>query len=424
MADDCKCKGVIGNLPPGAGEGVFAPDPHVVDGTVHTTTETNTSKVLAPNGTGGVQWIDGGGASIGESWIFKTAIGDTDPGSRNFKFDDIIQSDSTFIYVSNISSTNVDFSTVLLELKQNDNIYIQDNTDSSSFHLCKVTADVIDATTYVKIPITVEDSGLDLLNNRNCGWLLLFSGGAEEASYTPGHLYKLNIKYTATNQITIDAGNCRDIDNTNNIVLSTPQVVNIDNSGANGLDTGTKAANSWYSVWIIKDPSVPSVAGLLSLSSTTPTLPSGYTVKRRIGWIKTDSSSNVVLFVQSGSSQTKEYIWNNSYIDTTVLANGTSTLFTDIDLSTWIPVTSESAHIHITHEEFYTDLSASGHKFRPNGSTQVDPQITLLTNFNIYEHLIPQLIWMPTDSNQVIEYYTLRSEDLITVWVYGWKEDL
>jgi hypothetical protein len=59
---------------------------------------------------------------------------------------------------------------------------------------------------------------------------------------------------------------------------------------ANGLDTGTLAASTWYSVWVISNGAT--TAGLLSLSATAPTMPSGYTFKARIGWIRTDASGN------------------------------------------------------------------------------------------------------------------------------------
>ena len=61
-------------------------------------------------------------------------------------------------------------------------------------------------------------------------------------------------------------------------------------SGANGLDTGTIATSSWYSVWVIWNGTI--TAGLLSLSSTAPTLPSGYTHKARVGWMRTDATAN------------------------------------------------------------------------------------------------------------------------------------
>ena len=63
-------------------------------------------------------------------------------------------------------------------------------------------------------------------------------------------------------------------------------------SGANGLDTGTLATSNWYSVWVIWNRTTTTTAGLLSLSSTAPTLPSGYTHKARVGWMRTDATGN------------------------------------------------------------------------------------------------------------------------------------
>lgn len=60
--------------------------------------------------------------------------------------------------------------------------------------------------------------------------------------------------------------------------------------GANALDAGTIATGTWYSVWVIWNGTT--TAGLLSTSATAPTLPSGYTHKARVGWIKTDGSGN------------------------------------------------------------------------------------------------------------------------------------
>jgi hypothetical protein len=69
---------------------------------------------------------------------------------------------------------------------------------------------------------------------------------------------------------------------------------------ANGLDTGALAINTWYSLWAIWNGTT--TAGLMSLSATAPTLPSGYTHKARVGWIRTDASGNKfpLPFVQNG----------------------------------------------------------------------------------------------------------------------------
>jgi hypothetical protein len=70
-------------------------------------------------------------------------------------------------------------------------------------------------------------------------------------------------------------------------------------TGANALDTGTVAASTWYAVWAIYNETT--VAGLLSLSATAPTMPSGYTHKGRIGWVRTDASSNLLRTIQYGT---------------------------------------------------------------------------------------------------------------------------
>lgn len=71
-----------------------------------------------------------------------------------------------------------------------------------------------------------------------------------------------------------------------NVALS----INSAGSGANGLDSGSISASTWYSIWVINNGTT--TAGLLSSSSTAPTMPSGYTYKARIGWIRTDGTAN------------------------------------------------------------------------------------------------------------------------------------
>lgn len=62
--------------------------------------------------------------------------------------------------------------------------------------------------------------------------------------------------------------------------------------GANGLDVGTLAANTWYYKYAIFNPTTLTKAGLLSLSSSAPTLPSGYTFFALLGAIRTDGTGN------------------------------------------------------------------------------------------------------------------------------------
>lgn len=74
--------------------------------------------------------------------------------------------------------------------------------------------------------------------------------------------------------------------------------VNTATSGANGLDTGSLAASTWYYVFSIWNGTNQAV--LMSLSSTSPTLPAGYTYFARISSIYLDSSKHIRGFSQEG----------------------------------------------------------------------------------------------------------------------------
>jgi hypothetical protein len=81
-------------------------------------------------------------------------------------------------------------------------------------------------------------------------------------------------------------------------IPGTPSV-NFTVNGANGLDTGTIAASTWYHIWVIDNGSAGAVLG--SLSATAPTMPNGYSYKCRLGAVRTDGSSNLLRTTQLGN---------------------------------------------------------------------------------------------------------------------------
>lgn len=64
--------------------------------------------------------------------------------------------------------------------------------------------------------------------------------------------------------------------------------IDITVNGANGLDQGGQIKDQWYHIWAIWNGNT--VAGLFSLSSTDPQMPSGYTYKALVGAIYNDTS--------------------------------------------------------------------------------------------------------------------------------------
>ncbi|MDP3327216.1 hypothetical protein [Parvibaculum sp.] len=75
---------------------------------------------------------------------------------------------------------------------------------------------------------------------------------------------------------------------------SVNKTLNLANSGDGGIDTGSVASGNWYYEWIIgKADGTVDVLG--SLSSTAPTMPSGYTYKAYVGAVLTKSGSAVLV---------------------------------------------------------------------------------------------------------------------------------
>jgi len=86
--------------------------------------------------------------------------------------------------------------------------------------------------------------------------------------------------------------------NTYAVVRGASLTINPAVSGANGLDTGSFAPTTWYAVWVIYNGTT--VAGLLSTSGTAPTLPSGYSYKARVGWVRSNATPALYPILQFG----------------------------------------------------------------------------------------------------------------------------
>lgn len=118
---------------------------------------------------------------------------------------------------------------------------------------------------------------------------------------TVNGLVIINNAGTPTTQIDVDASNAI-ICASNGYCEKTGTVnltINCATTGANGLDTGSLANNTWYYLYIISDGAT--VAGLASTSSTSPTLPSGYVYRYRVGAMRTGGSATFLRIRQNGN---------------------------------------------------------------------------------------------------------------------------
>lgn len=122
----------------------------------------------------------------------------------------------------------------------------------------------------------------------------------------PGFLFGLTLSNDVTTPNTvldIAAGSATAVGTTSFMALAAAITKSIGavwavGTGNGGLDTGAVAVGTWYHVYLIERPDTGVVDVLFSLSATAPTMPTNYTLKRRIGSIKTDGSSHILAFEQ------------------------------------------------------------------------------------------------------------------------------
>lgn len=183
----------------------------------------------------------------------------------------------------------------------------------------------------------------------------------------------LDIAKSAAKTLSVASGAARDSGNTNDIVLSSGVTINGAALGANGVDIAVLVASSMYAVYLIGDSTkYQSTAGLLSLASASaPSLPAGYDMYRRIGWILTDGSANILQFWQYGKGQERMYYYD---VGISELSGGSSATFAAIDLATSVPPIATEVLFNYT---FTPDGATEVAEFLPFGSSATNGMIQI-----------------------------------------------
>lgn len=159
------------------------------------------------------------------------------------------------------------------------------------------------------------------------------------SSWDPQFVEGLRIANTITaplSQIDLRHGHCMDSTDSVKMTLETTVTVDLEASGAGGLDTGSEAADTWYFTFLISVKSTGVTTGLLS-TSTSPLLPGVYTHFRRIGCIRNDAGSDIQTFVQRGTMTSRSYSYTTTFADRLVISAGAATTPTLVDLSSLMP---------------------------------------------------------------------------------------
>lgn len=226
-------------------------------------------------------------------------------------------------------------------------------------------------------------------------------------------------------QLTISEGECRSDDNTTDIKTSGNLTADITASGANGLDTGSEATSTWYYVYVIYNPTTSTVASLLSVNPTSPTMPAGYTKKRFIGsWYNSAAGNFRVKEQLVANGRYREYNYTElSRASVQVLTNGGAFAWNPINCSVFIPATSTLGIFVGQHigASLTTRLM-----LRKNGSSQTDPIKCVYGGNGAFppEAQAGSEFTLRTDSSRIIEYQNDVFGPTSNLWVLGYKEIL
>jgi len=148
-----------------------------------------------------------------------------------------------------------------------------------------------------------------------------------------------------------------DTSNLSVIATSVSLSINAGTTGANGLDAGSLANNTWYYAYAISDGST--IAGLLSASATSPTMPGSYTYKVLLGAIKTGGSATFLRIIQRGRLSQYQVIAASTTPNIPQMASGTAgdptvPTWSSVAVSSYVPTIATAIKLGIY------DVSSSG----------------------------------------------------------------
>lgn len=202
--------------------------------------------------------------------------------------------------------------------------------------------------------------------------------------------------------------------------------INTGTSGAGGIDTGSITVSTWYARHIIYGTS--GISSILSLSDTSPTLPSGYKSFTFTGWVRTDSSGNLLRTLQTG--KTVRYVVTTSTNTPSMpqMASGTtSSVWSSINVSNFVSPTALKINVSIgMGNNGGTAFSAVA----PNNSYTVSQSFALsnVAPMYLYTSLASQGIINVLNGDILLEgtsiYYVAGAGSSYYLYCYGWEENL
>lgn len=209
----------------------------------------------------------------------------------------------------------------------------------------------------------------------------------------------------------------RGADGSPRLVSGVSLSLNTSGAGANGLDTGSIAASTWYTVWVINNGTT--TAALLSLSAAAPTMPAGYTHKARVGWIRADATANKypLAFRQIGRSVEYQPASGTNLMVYPQAASSTTTIsVTPVSLASYVPPSAARVGVRLRQDSVAS--TTNGIAVRP---TETAEDVAAVLGINGGRGV--GTFWL-TLASMTVYYSITTSTGTGVLSVLGWEDNL
>jgi hypothetical protein len=207
------------------------------------------------------------------------------------------------------------------------------------------------------------------------------------------------------------------------IVFTGTLSVDITAAGAGGLMQGlSEQPNTWYAVLLLADSTGANSSALMLVDEanlSSPTLPSGYDVWRRVFWVRNNGGSNFLQVIASGTGPSRRYHYDEPAGTLQVLSGQNATVFTPVSLASFVPPSVRNVLIGT---QLSVTVNTHRAMLRPTGSSIATTPLILRPG--VVSAGTSGYAEVVVNSNRSLDYKVDDSGDALTIIVLGYLDEL
>lgn len=254
------------------------------------------------------------------------------------------------------------------------------------------------------------------------GWRWAAAGAVALPS---GYMDECLSAYTSVTVVAIGTGRCRDDTDVLNIAISAVRSADITTTGAGGRNIDTaEQADKWYYLFIIADTTAVETEAAFLVNEDDIgafTMPPGYDVKRRVGFVRNDASSDLRDFIMRGNGRQRQVSYNNvDRDDLNVFTDQEPIVWTAASCAEFVPPTSIMCDLDCVADMGANDIG----EWRPTGGTVGDAQGRFTQDSDLSNCTVTLPGFILSDAQSLDYRRNDTSGDGLSLYIYTYRDDL